>query len=185
MIGSGSWGTAIAKLLSDKGNELVVWSFLDSETEMFRKHHENTERLPGVKLPEDVVFTSSLEEAIKDAELLVFAVPSPVVRSTAHNMSRFVKDNMQNGVTVETLADKMCITRGHLNRRVKNITGTTTQQYITRIRLEHARLLLEQDASLPITEVAMQCGFDDASSFTRAFKRTFGATPSQHRGTKN
>ena len=97
----------------------------------------------------------------------------------------FVKDNMQNGVTVESLADKMCITRGHLNRRVKNITGTTTQQYITRIRLEHARLLLQQDASLPITEVAMQCGFDDASSFTRVFKRTFGATPSQHRGTKN
>ena len=71
MIGSGSWGTAIARLLSDKGNELVVWSFLDSETEMFRKYHENTERLPGVKLPEDVRFTSSLEEAIQDAELLV------------------------------------------------------------------------------------------------------------------
>ena len=108
MIGSGSWGTAIARLLSDKGNELVVWSFLDSETEMFRKYHENTERLPGVKLPEDVRFTSSLEEAIQDAELLVFAVPSPVVRSTAHNMSRFVKENMlivslAKGIEEETL----------------------------------------------------------------------------------
>ena len=94
MIGSGSWGTAVAKLLTDKGHKLVVWSFLDSETEMFRTHHENTERLPGVKLPEDVRFTSDLEEAIEGAELLVFAVPSPVVRSTAHNMRPFVPDGM-------------------------------------------------------------------------------------------
>ena len=97
----------------------------------------------------------------------------------------YVKNNIENNVSVEMLADKMCITRGHLNRKVKAITGITTQQYITRIRLEHARMLLEQNPDMNITQVAMQCGFDDASSFTRAFKRTFGATPSQHRSANN
>lgn len=93
-----------------------------------------------------------------------------------------VKAEMGSGeLTVEKLADKMCVTRGHLNRRVKAITGITTQQYMSRIRLEHGRLQLEQNPGLSIAEIAIQCGFDDAGSFSRAFRRVFGVSPTQHR----
>ena len=93
-----------------------------------------------------------------------------------------VKINMADGiVSIEALASKLCITRGQLNRRIKSITGVTTQQYVLRIRLEHARLLLVDNKEMPISEVAMKCGFEDATSFSRAFRRTFEKSPSQYR----
>ena len=93
-----------------------------------------------------------------------------------------VKENMQDGnLSIESLASKMCITRGQLNRRIKAITGVTTQQYVLRIRLEHARLLLVDNKETPISEVALECGFEDATSFSRAFRRTFEKSPSQYR----
>ena len=93
-----------------------------------------------------------------------------------------VKINMVDGiVSIEALASKLCITRGQLNRRIKSITGVTTQQYVLRIRLEHARLLLVDNKEMPISEVAMKCGFEDATSFSRAFRRTFEKSPSQYR----
>lgn len=93
-----------------------------------------------------------------------------------------VRSNMTHGdISIETLASKLCITRGQLNRRIKSITGVTTQQYVLRIRLEHARLLLVDNKETPISEVALVCGFEDATSFSRAFRRTFEKSPSQYR----
>ena len=58
---------------------------------MFVKYRENVDKLPGVKLQESIQFTSDLKEAIEDKELMVLAVPSTAVRSTARNMKEFVK----------------------------------------------------------------------------------------------
>ena len=85
-------------------------------------------------------------------------------------------------ISVEELASEMCITRGQLNRRVKALTGVTTQQYVARIRLEHGRSLLH-DTPLAVAEVAYRCGFDDAATFSRAFRRAFGQSPTSYRAT--
>lgn len=95
IIGSGSWGTAIAHLLSKNGHKITVWSYLQEETDMFLEHHENTDKLPGVKLPDDAEFTSDLRAAAEGRDFLVFVVPSPVVRSTAKNLSPFVPEGMK------------------------------------------------------------------------------------------
>lgn len=87
----------------------------------------------------------------------------------------------QSDASIESLASDMCITRGYLNRKLKTITGMTTQQYVQRIRMEQARLVLEGQKEVSISELAMQCGFEDSTSFTRAFRRVFGKTPSQYR----
>ena len=87
----------------------------------------------------------------------------------------------QSDASIESLASDMCITRGYLNRKLKTITGMTTQQYVQRIRMEQARLVLEGQKEVSISELAMQCGFEDSASFTRAFRRVFGKTPSQYR----
>ena len=91
VIGAGSWGTALAKLLSDNGHRVTVYSAIASEIDMLNEYHEQKEKLPGVMLPEEMVFTANLEEAMKDKDILVLAVPSPFTRSTAKNMSRYAK----------------------------------------------------------------------------------------------
>jgi glycerol-3-phosphate dehydrogenase (NAD(P)+) len=92
VIGSGSWGTALAWLLCNNGHHVTLWSFLKEENDMFLKHHENTDKLPGVILPDSVEYTTDLEKAVLGAGLMVMAVPSPAVRSTAKNMKNLVKD---------------------------------------------------------------------------------------------
>ncbi|MBQ7583875.1 MAG: NAD(P)H-dependent glycerol-3-phosphate dehydrogenase [Lachnospiraceae bacterium] len=92
IIGAGSWGTALAKLLSSNGHRITVYSAIASEIDMLKKFHEQREKLPGVILPEDMVFTTDLEEAIEDKDLTVLAVPSPFTRNTAKSMREYVTD---------------------------------------------------------------------------------------------
>ena len=92
VIGSGSWGTALTWLLCNNGHQLTLWSYLTEETEMFRQHHQNTDKLPGVVLPDTVMFTCDMEEAVVGQDLLILAVPSPAVRSTAKTMKSYVRE---------------------------------------------------------------------------------------------
>lgn len=93
VIGAGSWGIALAKLLYNNGHSITVWSALENEIDMLNKEHEHKDKLPGVMLPEDMIFTSNLKESMEDASILVMAVPSPFVRSTAAKMAEFYKNN--------------------------------------------------------------------------------------------
>lgn len=90
IIGAGSWGIALAALLHNNGHSVTVWSILEDEISMLIETHEHKEKLPGVKLPENMNFTTDLESAITDMELLVLAVPSPFTRSTAAKMKGLV-----------------------------------------------------------------------------------------------
>lgn len=108
IIGAGSWGTALAVLLHKNGHKITVWSIVEEEIEMLRKEHEHKDKLPGVRLPEDMVFTTDLEEAVKDKDVLVLAVPSPYTRTTSHNMAPLVKEgqiivNVAKGIEESSL----------------------------------------------------------------------------------
>lgn len=93
VIGAGSWGTALSVVLSENGHDVIIWSIMESEIQMLKEHHEHLDKLPGVKLKDTVSFTTDMEEAIKDSDMLVLAVPSVFTRSTAKSMAPFVKDN--------------------------------------------------------------------------------------------
>lgn len=108
IIGAGSWGIALAVLLHKNGHQVTVWSVIEAEIKMLQKEHEHKDKLPGVKLPEDMVFTTDLEQAVRGAEVLVLAVPSPYTRSTSQNMAPLVKEgqmvvNVAKGIEEKTL----------------------------------------------------------------------------------
>ncbi len=113
ILGAGSWGTALAWLLHNNGHNVMVWSIMDDEVELLRKDHENKKKLPGVILPDDMTFTGDLKTACSDRDLLVTAVASPYIRSTAHSMKPFVKEgqlilNVAKGIeehSLKTLSD--------------------------------------------------------------------------------
>ena len=92
VIGAGSWGTALSLVLHTNGNDVTVWSIVEQEVQMLREKHEHVDKLPGVKLPEDITFTTDLKEAIEGKDYLILAVPSVFTRSTAKSMAPFVKE---------------------------------------------------------------------------------------------
>ena len=108
IIGAGSWGTALALLLYNNGHHVTVWSIVEKEIEMLKTEHEHKDKLPGVKLPEDMEFTTGLEDAVKGKDVLVLAVPSPYTRNTSKSMSSYVKEgqiivNVAKGIEEDTL----------------------------------------------------------------------------------
>ncbi|MGN1157647.1 MAG: NAD(P)H-dependent glycerol-3-phosphate dehydrogenase [Agathobacter sp.] len=92
IIGAGSWGTALAKNLSNNGHQVTIWSIMEDEIKMLQEHREHLDKLPGVKLPEGMEFTCDMETAIVGKEVIVLAVPSIFTRSTAKSMAPFITE---------------------------------------------------------------------------------------------
>lgn len=108
VIGAGSWGIALANLLAGNGHDVTVWSIMKDEIDMLDKNHEHLDKLPGVKLNDSIKYTTDLEKACKEKDILVLAVPSVYTRSTSHSMAPFITDgqiivNVAKGVEENTL----------------------------------------------------------------------------------
>lgn len=129
VIGAGSWGIALAKLLHTNGSKVTVWSIVEEEIAMLREKHEHVDKLPGVKLPEDMEFTTDLKETIEGKEFLVLAVPSVFTRSTAKSMAEFVK----KGQII------VCVAKGIEENTLMTITDVVQQE-------------------IPEVDVAVMCG---------------------------
>ncbi|HTJ82204.1 MAG TPA: NAD(P)H-dependent glycerol-3-phosphate dehydrogenase, partial [Polyangiaceae bacterium] len=80
VLGAGAWGTALAKVLADKGNPTRVWALGDELANDINAAHENKRYLPGHKLPDNLTATSDLADALADAQLVVLVVPSHAMR---------------------------------------------------------------------------------------------------------
>lgn len=109
VIGSGGWGIALTILLHKNGHELTVWSFDKKEAEELKITRENKAKLANILLPEDIVVTDDLKEAVTDKDILVLAVPSKAVRSVSKSLKDIVKDNqiivnVAKGLEEDTLA---------------------------------------------------------------------------------
>lgn len=108
VLGAGAWGIALGVLLNSNGNEVTMWTFLQSEADMLINDRENKISLPGVKLPESMKVTIDLEEAVKDKDIIVLATASRFIRSTAAKIKNMVKENqiivnVSKGIEEETL----------------------------------------------------------------------------------
>ena len=99
VIGSGGWGTAIAVLLKKNGHDVTLWSWCEEESRAIRENGENKEFLPGVKLPDGIIYTSDIKKAAESAELIVLASPSHAIGSTAEKLAPYI-----NGTPIVNVA---------------------------------------------------------------------------------
>jgi len=91
IIGAGSWGSALAFLLGNNGHKVTVWSIDEEEVKMLRETHQQKAKLPDVILPDSVEITGDIQEALSNRDMIVMAVPSPYVRSTARLMKQYIR----------------------------------------------------------------------------------------------
>ena len=86
VIGSGAWGTAVAKLIAEKGKDVVIWSHEEDTRDDINNRHQNSRYLPGVNLPENLRASSDIIEAASGREYLILAVPSLYLLHTVKQM---------------------------------------------------------------------------------------------------
>ena len=107
VLGAGTWGMALARMLCVSGHTVSVWSALANEVEEFSatRRHPN---LPGMEIPEEISFTGDIAEICKDKDILLFAVPSPFVRATARKAAPYIPNgqiivDVAKGIEADTL----------------------------------------------------------------------------------
>ena len=143
VIGAGSWGTALAKVLHTNGNAVTIWSIVEAEIAMLQANHEHLEKLPGVKLSEDMVFTTDMKEAVEGKEYLILAVPSVFTRSTAKLMAPYVTE----GQVI------VCVAKGIEEATLMTITDIVEEE-------------------IPAAEVSVMCGPSHAEEVGRELPTT-------------
>ena len=94
----------------------------------------------------------------------------------------FIDRNYAEPIDAGDIADEACYSKFHFIRTFKSIYGKTPHQYLTAVRIEKAKELLESEAT--VTGACFSVGFDSLGSFTALFKRRTGLTPSQYRREK-
>ena len=107
VIGAGTWGVALARMLTNSSHDVIVWSAIEEEIRELEstRVHKN---LPGATIPKATAFTTELKDATVGKDILLLAVPSVYVRATVARLAEFVSDsqiivNVAKGIEENTL----------------------------------------------------------------------------------
>lgn len=108
ILGAGSWGIALSVLLHSNHHQISLWEFKSEDMTKLSLSREHSQKLPGVKVPNGVEITDDLDNAVKDKEMLLLALPSHTVREVAKKLSRTKLNdpiivNLAKGIENKTL----------------------------------------------------------------------------------
>lgn len=99
-----------------------------------------------------------------------------------NKLTDIIYSQMTKGeLDLDFLASKMLMSRSQLNRKTQATIGMSASKFVLQVRMRKARRMLDSDASKPIGEIALECGFTDMGYFSRTFKQLFSMTPTQYR----
>ncbi len=143
VLGAGTWGTALARLLAENGHDVTIWSALPEELKSMATTHRHP-NLPGMQLPAALHYTADMADICAGRDLLVFAVPSVFVRSTAKKAARYLPDgqlivDVAKGIEEKTLftlseviESELNARPGHEGCRVVALSGPTHAEEVAR-----------------------------------------------------
>jgi Glycerol-3-phosphate dehydrogenase len=137
VIGSGTWGTALAILLYNNGNKVTLWSVISEEVELISKTRTH-KSLPEIVIPDEMIITGDLETAIKDKDVLVLSVPSVFVRETSKKMAQYVTKgqkiiNVAKGIEENTLMTMSDIIKENIpNADIAVLSGPSHAEEVSR-----------------------------------------------------
>ena len=100
--------------------------------------------------------------------------------TTEKEMISYIQQNFTRKISLKEFGNQFHLSEKYISRYFKEHFHITISQYINHLRMEHARQLL-QETTLPVTEVAMRCGYENVSYFIRSFKKMYGNPPLKYR----
>ncbi|MBO0453582.1 NAD(P)H-dependent glycerol-3-phosphate dehydrogenase [Candidatus Enterococcus murrayae] len=92
VLGPGSWGTALAQVLAENGHEVRLWGNHEAQIDEINTYHTNRHYLPDLKIPESIKGEKNLKNAVKDADAVLFVVPTKAIRSVAQEFAQVVEN---------------------------------------------------------------------------------------------
>lgn len=109
VIGAGSWGTALATVVAGKGNQVAIWDVDEAHLASMQQHRENVDYLPGVPLAENIEIVYTAQEAVSDADVVLFSAPAQHFRSALASAKAYMRAdalviNVAKGIEQKSLA---------------------------------------------------------------------------------
>ncbi|MHC1750454.1 MAG: NAD(P)H-dependent glycerol-3-phosphate dehydrogenase [Cellulosilyticaceae bacterium] len=137
VIGAGSWGLALSLVLSENNHNVDVWCYNESEKDDILKHRENKRCLPGIKIPLEIKFTTVMEDALKDKDIVVIAVPSKAVRQTVEAIKPYLEKysiivNVSKGIEEGTLLRLSQVVEEIVSNDVVVLSGPSHAEEVAR-----------------------------------------------------
>ena len=118
IIGTGSWGTALALVLNENGHRVRCWTNVEQQVIDIKNNGENKDYLPGIAIPSNIVISTDYASTIENAEIIVSAVPSQVTRNVIAELKPLIATMNPVWVTVS---------KGIENKTYKRITEVITE----------------------------------------------------------
>ena len=137
VLGAGTWGIALTRMLSNAGHEMMVWSALSDEVDELDKTRRQ-KNLPNMEIPSSIVFTTAVSDICSGKDVLLFAVPSVFVRETARIASSFVPEGQiivdaAKGIEPDTLMTMSEIIGSEIPQaKVVALSGPTHAEEVAR-----------------------------------------------------
>ncbi|MBO5777660.1 MAG: NAD(P)-dependent glycerol-3-phosphate dehydrogenase [Clostridia bacterium] len=156
VLGAGTWGIALARLLSNAGHDVTVWSAVESEIDTLsttRKHPN----LPGVELPECMAYTKDIKDACEGKDMLVFAVPSVFVRATARKAKPYISDgqiivDVAKGIEEDTLLTMTGIIADEIKNPTIKLVALSGPTHAEEVIKDLPTTIISASADLPTAE---------------------------------
>jgi glycerol-3-phosphate dehydrogenase (NAD(P)+) len=128
VIGAGTWGTALAKLLAEKGYTISLWVYEEDLAEDIRKTKVNTKYLPDVVLPDGIEASTQMEDVLKGADYVINVVPTQYTRKVFSKAVTYLPDDAviisaSKGIEKGTLLTVSQILEGLSNRNIAVLSG--------------------------------------------------------------
>jgi len=90
ILGSGAYGLSLALMFNENTKNITIWTKFDDEKEMLERYHENKNVLKGIKLPDNFKYTTDMKEAVKEAVLILIAVPAGFVDDISRELKHYI-----------------------------------------------------------------------------------------------
>ena len=139
VLGAGTWGVALARMLCNAGHSITVWSAIGSEIDILKAErvHPN---MPDVELPRQIEYTKEIKNVCEDKDIILFAVPSPYVRATAKKAAPYVSSkqivvDVAKGIeedTLYTMSEIICEELNNPEIKVVALSGPTHAEEVVK-----------------------------------------------------
>ena len=121
LFGCGAYGMALSSILTDNNCDITMWTKFQFEKEQLETTRQNEKLIPNFKISEKIKITTSVEECIKDKDLLIIAIPAAFVDDLAKEMRTYIKGNhiliatkgieQETGLFINQIVEKYCNTK--------------------------------------------------------------------------